>query len=82
MSHKYALTIGASNRERLRLLGLFSLVKRMLKRDLIDVYTYKIEGSKEHRDRLFLVVSSKRKRVKGHNMIHKKFHLNIRNEIS
>lgn len=48
------------------------------KGDLIHVYKYLMEGCKEDRGRLFLVMLSERARGNGHELNFRKFHLNTR----
>lgn len=62
--------------KRLRGLEFFTLVKRRLRRDLINEYKYLEEESKEDRVRLFSVVCSDMSR--GRKLKHRSFPLNIR----
>jgi len=59
--------------ERLRPLGQFSLERQRLRRDIISSYKYLKEGFKEDGARLFSVVT----RDNGHELKHRRFHLNI-----
>ena len=65
-----------SYEERLRELGLFSLEKRRLRGNLINVYKH-LMGENE-KERLLSVVPSDRTRGNGHKLINMKFHMNSR----
>jgi len=70
-----------SCKERLRELGLISLEKRRLTVDLINVYKCLKGWCKKGRARLFSVVPSGRSRGNGHQLKHRRFHLNISKHI-
>jgi len=66
-----------SYEERLRELGLFSLEKRRLRWDLINVHKYLREGCREDRARLFMAPSAMT-RGSGHKVEQKRLRLSIR----
>ena len=63
--------------ERVRDLGLFSLEKRRLRGDLINVYKNIKCGRQRGLANLFSVVCGDRTRGNGHKMDHRKFHTNM-----
>ena len=64
--------------ERLSNLDLFSLGKRRLREDLINVYKYTNGGGRQiDQVRLFSVLCSGRTRSNGLKFVHRKFHTNM-----
>ena len=64
--------------ERLGDLGLFSLEKRKLRGDLLNVYKYLKCGSQRDMANLFSVVCGDKTRGNGHKLKHRKSHTNMR----
>ena len=58
-------------------LGLFSLEKRRLRGDLINVYKYLRCGRQRHKVGLFSVVCGNRARGNSHKLKHRKFCTNV-----
>lgn len=68
-----------SYEETLRELGLSSLEKSRLRRELTDVFKYLMERNKEEGVRTFSVMHSVRTRGNPHKWKHMRLHLNIWN---
>lgn len=67
-----------SQKERLRDLGLFTLEKRRLGEDLINVYKNLMVGSKEEAARLFSAVLSEKIQANGRKLKYRKFRLYLK----
>ncbi|TRZ21470.1 hypothetical protein HGM15179_005647 [Zosterops borbonicus] len=65
--------------ERLREVGLFSLEKRQLSGDLMNICKYQQGECQEDESRLFSVLPSNGTRGNGQKLMHRKFHLNRKN---
>ena len=63
--------------ERLSNLGLFSLGKRRLRRDLVNVYRYLKGGGRQMDEARLLEVRSDRTKTSGLELEHRKFCTNI-----
>ena len=66
-----------SYEERLSDPGLFSLEKRRLRGDLINIYKYLRCEKQRDEARLFSAVCGDRTRGNGHKLKHRKFHTNV-----
>ena len=69
-------------KDQLREVGLFSLEKRSLRRDLINTYKYLKGRGRVDGAELFLVVPSAKTRGSRYKLEHRKFHLNMRKNFS
>lgn len=67
-----------SHKERLRDLGLFTLEKRRLGEDLINVYKNLMVSSKEEAARLFSAVHSEKIQANGHKLKYRKLRLYLK----
>lgn len=70
-----------SYKKRLRELGLFSLEKWKLRRNLVNVYKCLMEGNEDEVGRLFSVELSDRTRGNGHKLKNMKYHQKTKNPL-